>query len=140
VEIYTDDITDLNPPAATSENVAPAAAIVPDTSSATGTQLFSWETLQLTQPVLTNLTNMNLTDVSLFNFPTTSSPTTAKCKAFPGDANWPSPVVWKVLDLLSGGALIQTVPLAAPCYSNWPEYNPATCATITSQWSDPHLQ
>ena len=82
---------------------------------------------------------MNLTGVSLFDFPTTSSASIA-CKVFPGDSNWPSPIVWKVFDLLSGGALIQTVPLAAPCYSNWAEYNPAACEVITSQWSDPHIQ
>jgi hypothetical protein len=122
--------------AATSETVAPAAAVV----TATGAQFFQWETLQLTQPVLANLTNMNLTDVAFFGFPTTSSAPISQYKVFPGDAYWPSPIAWEVLNLLTGGALIPTVPLAAPCYRDWPEYNAAACASITSQWSDPHLQ
>ena len=127
--------------AATSGTVAPAAAVVPATAlTAAGAQLFQWETLQLTQPVLANLTNMNLTDVTLFSFPTTSSASTSRCKVFPGDANWPSPIAWEVLNILTGDALIQTVPLAAPCYSGWLEYNATACASITSQWSDPHLQ
>jgi hypothetical protein len=134
--ISEDDAADcLENIAATSGTVAPAAAL-----TAVGAQLFQWETLQLTQPVLANLTNMNLTDVALFRFPTASSASTSQCKVFPGDANWPSPVAWKVLNLLTGDALIQSVPLAAPCYNGWPEYNASACASITSQWSDPHLQ
>lgn len=122
--------------AATTENVSPAIAIVPGA----GVDLFQWESLQLTRPLLANLTTLNLTDVALFDFPTSNSASKKQCKVFPGDADWPSPITWKVLDILTGGALIKTVPLAAPCYSDWPEYNPAKCASITSQWSDPHLQ
>jgi len=127
--------------AATSGTVAPAAALLPVSAlTATGAELFQWETLQLTQPVLANLTSLNLTDIALFGFPTTSSASTSHCKVFPGDANWPSPIAWEVLNLLTDNALIQTIPLAAPCYSGWPEYNAAACTSITSQWSDPHLQ
>ncbi|KAF4632911.1 hypothetical protein G7Y89_g5206 [Cudoniella acicularis] len=121
--------------AATPETVTLAAAVVP----ATGVELFQWEALQLTQSVLTNLTNLELTDAALFNFPTTSSASTSQCKVFPGDANWPSNATWEVLNLLTGNALIKTVPLAAPCYSSWPEYNVTACAAITASWSDPHL-
>lgn len=137
--IYEEDAADCKNLAATSGTVAPAAAVVPAVTAGDA-QFFQWETLQLTQPVLTNLTNMNLTNVALFDFPTTSSASTSQCKVFPGDTNWPSPITWEVLNLLTGGALIKTVPLAAPCYSDWPEYDPTECASITSQWSDPHLQ
>ncbi|CZR65188.1 related to isoamyl alcohol oxidase [Phialocephala subalpina] len=128
--------------AATPQNVAPAGAIVAvpaPLSTTSGAPLLAWESFQLTQAVLTNLTNLNLTAISSFSFPGTGSPSTASCKAFPGDANWPSPIVWDVLDLLSGGALIKTVPLAAPCYTSWPEYNATLCAAITASWNDPHL-
>lgn len=102
---------------------------------------FSWEDLQLTPAVLANLTHLNVTDISLFNFPAaTSAPSSPGCKVFPGDANWPSPTAWEIFNLLTGGALIQTVPLAAPCYPDWPEYNATECAYITANWADPHLQ
>ena len=130
--------------AATSWNIAPAWAPVSAPASAALTsstaELFEWETLQLTQSVLTNLTNLALTNIKLFEYPTTTTGSTADCKVFPGDPYWPSPVAWEILNVLSGNALIKTVPLAAPCYSDWPEYNAATCASITSQWNDPHLQ
>jgi hypothetical protein len=140
--VSQDDVADLTT-AATTNNVAPAAAVVP-ASTAKGS--FNWENLQLTQAVLTNLTNLNLTDINYFNFPTSHSPSTralsstSECKAFPGDSSWPSPITWEVLNLLTGGALIKTVPLAAPCFHDWPEYNATLCATITSLWNDPHLQ
>jgi hypothetical protein len=124
--------------AATKNTIAPAAEVVPALTAAKGN--FKWENLQLTQSVLTNLTNLNLTDINFFNFPTSHSPSTSKCKVFPGDADWPSPIAWEVLNLLTGDALIKTVPLAAPCFSNWPEYNATLCATITSLWHDAHLQ
>jgi hypothetical protein len=125
--------------AATKNNVAPAAAVVPELA-AKGAQYFKWETIQLTQAVLANLTSLNLTDAALFGFPTTQSKPASKCKVFPGDSNWPSPITWEVFNLLSGDALIKTVPLAAPCFSDWPEYNATLCASITSLWNDPHLQ
>ena len=96
----------------------------------------------MTQSVLNNLTSLNLTSINLFEFPTVGKPkpNPKKCKTFPGDADYPSTITWNVLDILTGGALIKTVPLAAPCYKEWPEYNAADCGRITESWSDPHLQ
>jgi hypothetical protein len=124
---------------ATKSTVAPAVAVVPSLTAKGQGQSFKWETLQLAQSVLANLTALNLTGVDFFNFPTTHSPPKNKCKAFPGDSNWPSPTAWEVLNLLTGDALIKTVPLAAPCFKDWPD-NATLCATITSLWNDPHLQ
>ncbi|KUJ11049.1 FAD-binding domain-containing protein [Mollisia scopiformis] len=118
---------------ATSGTVTPAAAVV----AAKGN--FAWESVQLTQSVLTNLTNLNLTNIALFKYPTSTAASTSQCKVFPGDADWPGPVTWEILNILSGDALIKTVPLAAPCFTSWPEYNATECAIITSSWSDPHL-
>ena len=62
------------------------------------------------------------------------------CKAFPGDAEWPSPQVWDQFNQTLNGALIQTVPLAAVCYRDWPEYNPERCNAITNRWNNSALQ
>ena len=69
----------------------------------------------------------------------TTSPT-RKCKVFPGDPQWPSQSAWSVFNDLLGGALIKTVPLAASCYSSWPQYDSDECERISSQWTDSHLQ
>lgn len=105
-----------------------------------GVELFQWEEFQLTQQTLTNLTNMALTDAALFSFPGSSSTIAGQCKVFPGDAEWPSSSTWKVLNLLTGDMLIETIPLAASCYSNWSQYNVTACDLVTSQWDDPHFQ
>lgn len=126
--------------AATVENVAPAAAFVPAPANKDGAPYFDWENLQLTAPVLANLTELDLSDIGAFAFPSTKSPSVSQCKVFPGDADWPSPLAWNVLNLLSGGALIKTIPLAASCYKDWQEYNETECEYITNNWSDPHLQ
>ena len=123
--------------------------MVPAAASKAEAAYFSYETLQLTAATLSNLTSLGLTNASLFNFPSTSAAASSSsssvvasgsCKAFPGDSNYPGPIAWKVLDLLTGGAVIKTLPLASPCYSNWPNYNAAECTRISNSWSDPHLQ
>lgn len=62
------------------------------------------------------------------------------CKVFPGDAEWPSPQVWGRFNQTLNGALIQTVPLGAACYPDWPEYNPERCNAITTRWTNSTLQ
>ncbi|KAF2015808.1 isoamyl alcohol oxidase-like protein [Aaosphaeria arxii CBS 175.79] len=61
------------------------------------------------------------------------------CKVFPGDDDWPSDDKWDKFDELVDGALIPTIPLAAPCYKNWGLYNPQQCAKIANQSVDPYL-
>lgn len=64
----------------------------------------------------------------------------AACRAFPGDPSWPSSKTWSLFNTTLSGALIQTVPLAAPCYADWPaQYNADVCANLTANWGDPHL-
>lgn len=105
------------------------------------------ETQQLTDAVIANLTSLSLTNVSLFDFGDSVSATTkraaaaaSQCKSFPGDASWPTDTIWDVFDILTGGALIQTVPLASSCYDNWDNYDAAECAYITDQWTNSSLQ
>lgn len=61
------------------------------------------------------------------------------CKLLPLDRSWPVSTVWSLVNLATGQGIIQTVPLAAPCY-NGPHYNAAKCADITARWSDSDLQ
>lgn len=124
-------------PAANTSTLAAAAEKV------SGSDLAA-ENLQLTDAVISNLTNLAVTNISLFGFADESAPSkravAGECKTFPGDASWPDDVVWNVFDLLAGGALIETVPLASPCYDSWGNYDAETCAYITDQWSNSSLQ
>ncbi|KAJ4178346.1 hypothetical protein NW755_013271 [Fusarium falciforme] len=64
----------------------------------------------------------------------------AKCKSMPGDLLWPGKLVWKVFDLLTGGALIKTVPFGAVCFPG-ERYDANECSRIVDNWtnSDTHL-
>ncbi|KAJ4269855.1 hypothetical protein NW762_001524 [Fusarium torreyae] len=93
-------------------NVAPAAEVP------SGTYLNNFESIQLTKDVLANLTDLQLSDVSLFYFDDDSNPEkqSSQCKVMPGDSLYPKDTVWNLLDILSDGALIKTVPLGSACY------------------------
>lgn len=126
-------------PAANASTLAAAAEKV------SGSDLAA-ESIQLTEAVISNLTELAVTNISLFGFANESVPeskravSAGECRTFPGDASWPVDVVWKVFDLLTGGALIETVPLASPCYDSWGNYDADTCAHITEQWTNSSLQ
>ncbi|KAJ6002367.1 FAD linked oxidase N-terminal [Penicillium sp. IBT 35674x] len=120
-------------------------------TTVTASALFSYEKLQLTESALVEVaqTLQNETIASMFAFAnvTNSSSTMSKrsvshrCKPMPGDLLWPSELIWDVFDVLVGGSLIKTKPLAAYCYPDWPEYDATKCATITADWlsSDLHM-
>ncbi|RAO72946.1 uncharacterized protein BHQ10_008958 [Talaromyces amestolkiae] len=132
--------------AANATTLAPGAVKVSPDSADSGVAYFSFEATQLKPEVIANLTALNLTGIEYFNFGNASSTTarrdsSAACKAFPGDSAWPTDTIWSVLDLLLGGnALIKSVPVAAPCYSDWDQYNTDECVDITSQWNSPEFQ
>lgn len=128
--------------------VSPAYAQV-GTLSSSGAALFSTETLQLTEDVLANLTNLQLSHIFVFGFPSNSmtdddvgskraaaAAAARSCKTYPGNVLWPSPIVWRVFDLLLGGALIKTVPLASPCYHDYGDYNAAQCVWLAANWAN----
>ncbi|KAI5864003.1 FAD-binding domain-containing protein [Durotheca rogersii] len=131
---------------ATEQNVAPAVETVDIDAASSGIGYFPYESSQLTGDVIANLTNYNLSDIELFDFGGAEEEAPAQkraarvCKTYPGDRNWPSPPAWTLLRILLGGSLIEGVPAAAPCYSNWPQYNQAKCAEITSKWQTPQFQ
>ncbi|OBT64286.1 hypothetical protein VE03_06794 [Pseudogymnoascus sp. 23342-1-I1] len=118
--------------------VAPAAQLLSDPSSV----LSEAEKFQLTDAILANLTELELSNVSLFNFAGSDEAVGSKrsifkrCKTSPGDLLWPSKPIWKVFNLLAGGALIETVPIGAVCYKNNEHYNAAKCADILAHWTE----
>ncbi|PKS11695.1 hypothetical protein jhhlp_001683 [Lomentospora prolificans] len=122
---------------ADASNIAPAAEPVADVEEATA--------LQLTDDILANLTNLELSNITLFAFADDEDATTkrskckrtfGKCKTFPGDFLWPSKLVWKVFDLLTGGALIETVPIGAVCYKDNAHYDAAACQELLAHWTE----
>ncbi|KAM5346283.1 hypothetical protein ACJ41O_009288 [Fusarium nematophilum] len=126
--------------AAEESNVAPAADVP------SGTSLEGFESIQLTEDVLANLTDLQLSNISLFYFDEDADPekrsaeSSPKCKTMPGDISYPNRIVWKVLDILSGGALIKTVPLGSACYDG-EHYDEAKCQFLIDNWnkSDTHV-
>ncbi|RAL58974.1 hypothetical protein DID88_009265 [Monilinia fructigena] len=121
---------------AVTSSLYPAATTVVST---TKPALFSSEAIQLTQGVLNNVSSTinNESISSLFAFEsnaTVSKRSTRSCKLLPGDASWPIPLIWDIFDILLGGSLIKTTPLAAVCYPEWPEYDATKCASITADW------
>jgi hypothetical protein len=127
-----------------------AATVVADTT-VSAPSLFPQERVQLTEGVLADVaaTLQNNTVASMFAFASNSSSNSTvtkrsvhhSCKLMPGDSRWPLALIWDVFDLLLGGSLIKTVPLASYCYPEWPQYNAAKCASITADWllSDIHM-
>lgn len=107
-------------------------------TSAAGVAYFPYETQQLTAEALSQV---NSTYTSLFGFENVNSASatneTRKCKLLPGDASWPSAAVWSTFNTLLGGGLIEGVPAAAACYSDWPQYNKTKCVEIQDVWTDP---
>lgn len=91
--------------------------------------------------MLSNLTSLSLTNISLFNFDGSEaqSAQVEGCKVFPGDARYPSKTEWDVFQLLTGGSLIKTVPLASVCYETWGTYDAEQCAHVTDQWANVSL-
>ncbi|KAI5867229.1 FAD-binding domain-containing protein [Durotheca rogersii] len=135
-------VLDNSTVAANEFTVAPAIASVDARDSNSTAALFEGETLQLTDAVIANLTDLELSNVSLFSFQSESSPEETlskqslfgKCKTYPGDPLWPAKPVWKLFDVLLGGALIETVPYASACYDSFGNYDKAKCDFITNNW------
>lgn len=100
----------------------------------------------MTSDDIANLTELKLSGISLFDFAGAASESANRraapsCRAYPGSKDWPSHIVWKVFDLLVGGVLIKSVPLAAPCFNSWPEArDEETCAYIKEHWSESRFQ
>ncbi|GFF31211.1 FAD binding domain protein [Aspergillus udagawae] len=57
------------------------------------------------------------------------------CKCSPSDSCWPSDDDWASLNHTVSGRLIRTVPAAAVCYPNEPNYNLAACTAVLGNWT-----
>ncbi|WYZ38303.1 hypothetical protein EsH8_III_000217 [Colletotrichum jinshuiense] len=119
--------------AANEVTVAPAAEEFPEAD-------IPEETIQLTDAVLANLTQLELSNISLFAFADSEGAQKRalpnnQCKTFPGDLLYPNEFVWKVFNLLTGGALIKTVPLGAACYEG-EHYDAEKCQYLLDNWSN----
>ncbi|KAK3987469.1 bifunctional solanapyrone synthase [Cladorrhinum sp. PSN332] len=110
------------------------------------TPRFTWEsgTNQLTDASLAGITTSNPnSDTSFLDFDSEADQLSRRrlplprCKTFPGDLLWPSQTIWNLFNFTLGGALIKTVPLAAPCYNNTGLYSASACQTVRDRWSDP---
>ncbi|GFF31483.1 6-hydroxy-D-nicotine oxidase [Aspergillus udagawae] len=102
-----------------------AAQSVSSNSTTAGASLFPAETLQLTDAVLANISSTIRT-----------RPSSLRLTIIYGRPSG----TWELFDLLLGGALVKTVPLAASCYSSWPEYDAAECETVKSHWTNSYMQ
>lgn len=121
---------------------AASAVLAAGTSSAAGTPLFQYETVQLRAEDVVRLGGQH---ASLLDFEHEGNPAPVldadECRAFPGTDSWPAQSAWDALGgALGGGALIPTVPVAAPCYRNWGRYDAEKCAAVVANWSNPYFQ
>ncbi|KAL1628381.1 hypothetical protein SLS54_001954 [Diplodia seriata] len=94
--------------------------------------LFDWEKVQLLD------SSLGSRSVHALDGPSRRA-ANASCKAFPGDAAWPSESQWAALNETLEGALIKSVPHASVCYEG-PYYDEASCATITANWTNSYIQ
>jgi hypothetical protein len=118
---------------------ADASQRVPSNSSAAA-PLFDYETVQLTDHAISKLSRNQSALVGFGNNTTNTTRSSGNCKVFPGDRQWPSQSSWSTLNNLLGGALIKNVPLAASCYTSWPQYDSDQCEKLSAQWTDSNIQ
>lgn len=140
----TVDFCTVPPPPPKTHSLIPyvAAADPPQSTIAPAGQTVDGEFV-LTDTVLADLEAQGISNISLFDFSKDSQAqkraVLGKCKTASGDYLWPVKAIWDVLDQLTGGAIIQTVPLSSVCYGSWGNYDAAECARVTEQWADVNL-
>jgi hypothetical protein len=113
-----------------------ASSNLTDSSKETGPDFFPYESIQLTEgaPILSKAPAFAFGH-GLGSYSTTT------CKILPGDADWPTQSAWNVFNASVNGALIRTVPIAAPCYdTEWGPKDTARCDEIVSKFTTSSLQ
>ncbi|KAH7126087.1 hypothetical protein EDB81DRAFT_203391 [Dactylonectria macrodidyma] len=127
------------------EEVDATETNVDEASEVVSGDLLPEEKIQLTSDVLANLTDLELTNVSVLYFDEgeasrkRAARSLPNCKTFPGDALWPNSIIWQVLNLVTGGNLIKTVPIGASCYDNFGVYDAARCDFVLDQFTNSSL-
>ncbi|KAF2026389.1 hypothetical protein EK21DRAFT_92421 [Setomelanomma holmii] len=133
--------------------IAPAAETVASDTTAANIHLFLEETVQLTDDVVSDLQDdPSLAEYAgLFEFADRPNSTVSakarrvrrsqRCKTMPGDALYPSKLLWGILDLLLGGALEKIVPIGSPCYkqSEYNNYDAAKCASLVQNYDQEEI-
>lgn len=62
----------------------------------------------------------------------------SRCRALPGDPQWPNEAAWAKLNSTVRGRLIATVPIGSVCHD--PNYDAAACAALKEKWMQPVTQ
>ena len=130
--------------------VSPAAETITTTSTPANVPLFDIETIQLTDDVVSKLHgNPDVAKyASLFEFGDVNSAAVRsrraqaqRCKTMPGDALYPSKLVWSIFDRLSGDALEPIVPIGSPCYrdSIYNNYDAERCASLVKNFDQEEI-
>jgi hypothetical protein len=90
--------------------------------------------------VASDATVDSATDYSVADYSATAASTasSSQCRVLPGDAKWPSEMVWDVLNKTVQGRLVSTVPLGHVCHA--PDYDAAACAALQQAWTKPVTQ
>lgn len=65
---------------------------------------------------------------------------TKPCKTYPGHPDWPPESTWQTFNASLSGALIKTLPEAAPCYGPNGNSSSLTCQALTSSWNNSSLR
>ncbi|KAF2753067.1 hypothetical protein EJ05DRAFT_490472 [Pseudovirgaria hyperparasitica] len=133
-------------------SIAPACATPPAVTkvpakSSSGVSLFDAEMIQVTDASIRriNAVDAPVNFTQLFGFENNISSAEKRpvaigqCKVFPGDHNWPSPQEWQAFDFLLGGALVPTVPIAAPCYQDFGIYSKEKCDAVMENFGTTEL-
>lgn len=103
------------------------------------------EAFQLTDDALAKLFELQLSNATLFQFGDENNAESKRaaageCKTYPDDALWPSEPAWTVFNLLTGNALIKTVPIGAVCYEDNEHYDAAKCEELLAHWTESATQ
>ncbi|KAK8065577.1 hypothetical protein PG997_012324 [Apiospora hydei] len=112
-----------------------------NTDSVAGAPWFEYEKLQLTSDDLDGLSTRGSKPkvAGLIGFDVGPELQPGECRTFPGDSSWPSESEWSDFGDLLSGSLIQTVPVAAPCYKDWGVYNKEQCDAIRGSFPNPYF-
>ncbi|KAK8029816.1 FAD binding domain-containing protein [Apiospora rasikravindrae] len=75
---------------------------------------------------------------STADFSLTAPP--ARCKCFPGDTCWPTPVEWAAFNKTINGRLVATVPIASVCHhDSFTDYDVTKCQHLRGSWLQPEI-
>jgi hypothetical protein len=105
---------------------------------ALGAQAFAIRVASRDSSIETRLTPEAIGDFDAVAFADVNnrSPTPRpRCKAFPGDPEWPTDEEWSRFNKTVGGALLKPLPPASVCYTTSPNFNAEACSFLLNNAS-----